>query len=147
MNQAIDSGVKDRLAPELPHKRRVRMALHGPHDGWRRIEGADHHAAWRHDERRINVICSAAIEEDDRAWLHVSLTKHAPGGGWLMPSYEDICDVKREFIGDDFRAIEIHASAAVHVNIHGTCRHLWACLENDGLPEFSVVLPNGLRTI
>jgi hypothetical protein len=55
-----------------------------------------------------------------------------------IPSYQDLADVKRVFVGDALQAVQLFARAERHVNLHPFCLHLWACLEpaGDGLPDF-----------
>lgn len=69
---------------------------------------------------------------DDRVWLHVSLSRRS-----RMPSYEDVADVKRLFVGEDRKAFQVFPAKQFHVNIHNFCLHLWSCIDgSDGLPEF-----------
>jgi hypothetical protein len=51
--------------------------------------------------------------------------------------------VKRDFIGDDAKAIMVFPEKKHHVNIHPFCLHLWVCMDDNPLPEFS----RGLGTI
>jgi hypothetical protein len=87
--------------------------------------------AWGHiDGRRV---IGTVGQHDGRWWLHVSLSRAK-----YIPSYEDLADVKRAFVGDALQAVQIFPTARRHVNLHPFCLHLWACLEpdGDGLPDF-----------
>jgi len=107
-----------------------------PQCGWPMIQEAEDGYAFR-SANGIQVIISGS-QEGGKAWLHVSLSrKHK------MPSYDDIALVKKVFIGDDKKAIMVLPERKYHVNIHNYCLHLWHCMEDDGLPEFS----HGLGTI
>lgn len=87
--------------------------------------------AFQHrDGRRVVVTVG---QHDTRWWLHVSVSraKH-------IPSYVDLADVKRTFVGDAVQAVQIFPRRDRHINIHPHCLHLWAALdaEGDGLPDF-----------
>ena len=82
------------------------------------------------DGRRV---IGSVGQHDNKWWLHVSLSRRK-----YIPSYEDLADVKRVFVGDARQALQIFPRRERHVNIHPHCLHLWACLEpeGDGLPDF-----------
>lgn len=80
---------------------------------------------------KLQVLFTADRHEDSRIWLHASLSFKN-----RLPSYQDMCDVKRLFIGSDRKAIQVFAAESDHVNIHPFCLHLWGCVDNDGLPDF-----------
>lgn len=99
-----------------------------PFDRYPELEGQ---RAFEHrDGRRVVVTVGA---HDGRWWLHVSVSRAK-----YIPSYEDLADVKRAFVGPLHQALQLFPAAARHVNIHAFCLHLWACLEpdGDGLPDF-----------
>ena len=77
------------------------------------------------------VLASAGIMQDGREWLHVSFSRKS-----RMPSYDDLQLVKREFIGNDKKAIMVFPEQENYVNIHPNCLHLWYSAENP-IPEFS----------
>lgn len=79
----------------------------------------------------LTVICSAARERDGRRWLHVSLARRSD-----LPSWEDFREVKDLFIGPERRAIQVLPPENEYVNENPFCLHLWACLDDDGLPDF-----------
>jgi len=80
----------------------------------------------------LTVIVSVAQEADNRAWLHVSCSRPD-----RLPSYDDLCLVKAEFVGADRKAIQVFPAQAEHVNIHLYCLHLFSCLDEDPLPDFT----------
>ena len=99
--------------------------------GWRVIErGLDGEAYI--GPGGLRVIISTGIEQDNRRWLHVSLSYNK-----RLPGYRDIRLVKALFVGADAKAIEVHPAAAEHVNIHPYVRHLFHCLDGDPLPDFT----------
>lgn len=111
---------------------------------------------WRHKLAPMMVLMTVAPCKGDswRWWLHVSVSHRN-----RIPSYSELAEVKRRFVGADRKAIQIFPQSDVHVSIHPNCLHLWCCLEPDGdrLPEFSGIitedhpvagiLPVGTRSI
>ena len=90
--------------------------------------------------RGLRVLMSAGIEEDNRRWLHVSVSR--PG---RCPSWEDMDAVKRIFIGDQRVAYQVHPPRSEHYDRPagvagprvGMVLHLWAPLEGTApLPNF-----------
>jgi hypothetical protein len=79
----------------------------------------------------LSVIVSVELCDDGRRWLHVSCARQH-----TLPDWSDIKAVKRAFIGDEKKAIQVLPPAAEYVNVHPHCLHLWHCLDNDGLPDF-----------
>lgn len=82
--------------------------------------------------RHLAVIVSAAIEQDDKRWWHISVSRH---GGWL-PDWNDVKLVKKEFIGSDKTALVVLPSSDKYVNIREV-HHLWHCLDGDVTPDFT----------
>lgn len=81
---------------------------------------------------KASVIFSVG-QELNGWWLHVSYARKD-----RMPTYMELAEVMRIFIGRDRRAIQVFAAESRHVNIHLRCLHLWCCLDSagDGLPDF-----------
>jgi hypothetical protein len=104
--------------------------------GWMRIRAAG--PAFDH-VNGLRVLVSAGVEEDGRKWLHVSASR--PN---RCPSWEDMDEVKRVFVGDARTAYQVHPPRQEHYNYGsgrgprvGTVLHLWAPLEGDPpLPNF-----------
>lgn len=86
--------------------------------------------AWRFNG--LQVIATSSIMPDGREWLHVSFSRERK-----MPSYADLQLVKREFIGEDKKAVMVFPDKAHYVNLHKYCLHLFYSAENP-LPEFSL---------
>ncbi len=101
--------------------------------GWERepIAETGNCAAFRSKTRGLFVMVSGAIELDGRRWIHVSVSRRD-----RLPSYDDLAAVKRTFVGDDRRALQVFAPVGEHFNLHRFCLHLWTCLDGDGLPDF-----------
>jgi hypothetical protein len=79
----------------------------------------------------LSIIITGEVYQEKR-WIHVSFARKS-----RMPDYSDIKIIKRDFIGDDKKAIMIFPDEEHYVNIHPYCLHLFCCLDGDGLPEFS----------
>lgn len=77
------------------------------------------------------VIVSVDIEQDGRVWLHVSCSFRN-----YIPGYDTMKSVKAVFIGPGRKAIQVFPADAEHVNLMDTCLHLWACIDEDPLPDF-----------
>lgn len=80
----------------------------------------------------LRMMASAMRELDMQHWLHVSISRED-----CLPSYEDLCKTKTEFIGEDKTAIQVFPPKAKHVNLHPYCLHLWTCLTSNPLPDFT----------
>lgn len=95
------------------------------------MDGAD--GAWYVNKRQgLKVIMSVSEENDGKLWAHVSCSRKG-----RVPDYRDLCSVKNLFLGPERKALHIFPPRSEHVNIHPTCLHLWCCLEDDGLPDFT----------
>jgi hypothetical protein len=115
-----------------------------PGEEWRRDtrpKAKDFDGVFYHVDKKRTVIISWAHFPDNKRWLHVSLSHKD-----RIPTYEELCEVKARFVGEDKKAIMVFPTAENHVNIHPNCLHLWHCLDEDPLPEFSDVV-GGVRTI
>ena len=98
--------------------------------------------------RHVTVDLVAIIEDkkygegdENQIWRHVSMS--CPN---RVPSYEELCACKRDFIGDNAKAFMVFPAKDEHVNIHSYCLHLWAPTEKDILPDFSIMI-GGMRGI
>lgn len=92
-------------------------------------DAAEYMAAWVFNG--LQIIASAGEYDDGREWLHISVSRKS-----RIPSYEEMARVKRDFIGDDKKAVFVLPEKKNHVNIHENCLHLFYSAENP-LPEFS----------
>lgn len=103
--------------------------------GWKLLSGGtadDDGVSYFHAGLRFTVILSAAFETDGKRWLHLSLAHpdRDPPWNWIV-------DAKELLLGKDRQAIMILPARERWVNIHAHAFHLWSCLDNDGLPDFS----------
>lgn len=79
---------------------------------WRTLTTFDDGAMLAHRDGR-RVILSVAREQDGKRWMHLSISRPD-----RLPSYGDLCDAKRVFVGADRKAIQVFAPEAEHVNLH-----------------------------
>lgn len=100
--------------------------------GWYIVQAGQDGALYSALLERICVIESLATELDGKRWHHVSVSRPD-----RMPSYEDLCFVKKHWIGEDRYAYQVFAPRTKHVNIHQYCLHLWSCLDGPALPDFT----------
>lgn len=101
--------------------------------GWRLHQHRMDGAMYVHDGRRLSVIVSAAVELDEKKWLHVSVASPDK-----LPSWETLKLVKDIFVGRKRQAIQVLPSEEKYVNIHQNCLHLFCCLdEADPVPDFT----------
>lgn len=98
--------------------------------GWKPvIESLDGYAATR---GRLRVIVSSAKEADDKIWWHISLSV----SDRKLPSWDDIKEVKRVFLGDDRVGLIILPRKKDYVNIKEV-HHIWHCVDGDVTPDFT----------
>lgn len=69
---------------------------------------------------------------DGRRWIHFSMAHPS-----RVPHFSELRDYKNWFIGADRKAIQVLPPTSEYVNIHPYCLHLFSCLDNDGLPDFT----------
>jgi hypothetical protein len=86
---------------------------------------------WRRNDG-LTVIISAAVELDDKRWLHVSCSRTN-----TLPSWKDLKEVKRVFVGRDRPALQLLPAEANYVNLHPYVLHLYSCIDNDAIPDFT----------
>lgn len=93
------------------------------------FEATEYMRAWVFNG--LFVFVSAGEYEDGKEWLHISFSRKS-----RIPSYEDMQKVKRDFIGEDKKAVLVLPEKENYVNINKNCLHLFYSEENP-LPEFS----------
>lgn len=97
--------------------------------GWKVVGTWGNAVAWYNRKKKLRVLASVD-EIDGERWLHVSLSHPR-----RLPTYDELCYLKRHWFGADATAVEIHAPKDEHVNHHEFCRHLWATLDRKLLPD------------
>lgn len=69
-----------------------------------------------------------AIASDGLGWEHVSVSithKHHGKVEYQMPSWDDMCLVKKLFWDKEDCVVQYHPAASEHVNTHEFVLHLW----------------------
>jgi len=82
------------------------------------------------EKKKLTVVRSFEKIAGDN-WLHVSVSAKGK-----IPTYNELTNVKKLFIGDDQKAIQIFPKEEEHVNIQPNTLHLYTCLTRDPLPDF-----------
>jgi hypothetical protein len=87
--------------------------------------------------RGLSIFC--CIVSDGVGWEHVSVSKVNSAD---VPSWEDMCWVKRQFWGPEEAVIQIHPKESEYVNYHKGCLHMWRSTDKEQpLPPASTVGP------
>ena len=67
----------------------------------------------------------------DGGWDHVSVR---PFAARIIPTWDDMCLLKRIFFDDTETVIQIHPAESEYVNNVSNCLHLWKCQGEMPLP-------------
>lgn len=92
-------------------------------------EPGDHYGLFLFIKARttLQVIASEAFEEI--RWEHVSVVaKYKKQNGKVrerMPSWDEMSMIKDAFWEDTEAAMQLHVPAAMHINCHPFCLHIW----------------------
>lgn len=99
---------------------------------WEEMDRSDDGSA-RYFARTLKLmtILSCCIENDGRAWLHLSVSHQA-----RIPRWTELAEAKRVFIGDR-EAYQIMPPKERYVNINARVLHVFALLDGDALPDFT----------
>jgi hypothetical protein len=81
----------------------------------------------------LATVASIDFVGHTQIWLHISASYKN-----CIPSYEDLCCVKKIFIGDDNDAYHAFPRKSRHVNFHPYTLHLWHRLDGPTMPDFRV---------
>lgn len=101
--------------------------------GWVEFESPYYHGFWENNGKSLRVMASFARYSDGKFWLHLSMSHRR-----RMPTYDELTYLKRHWIGDDRKAVMVLPEKKEHVNIHPRCLHLFCCLDDDPLPDFTM---------
>jgi hypothetical protein len=89
--------------------------------------------AWRVKKGvfRGGLILASVSTYGDRLWYHVSFSLRD-----RIPSYEQMMWVRQTIFPSTLKVLQIFPPLDEHYSFHPNCLHLWACLEEDLLPDF-----------
>jgi hypothetical protein len=75
-------------------------------------EAAEYMRAWEFNG--LQIIASVAEYDDNKEWLHISVSRKS-----RLPTYDDMTRIKRDFIGDDRKAISVLPEKKNHLDLQG----------------------------
>lgn len=99
--------------------------------GWAMKQEAEDAAVYMTLDGLVAIV-SAAVELDGLRWLHMSCSRADK-----LPSWLDLRSVKDLFVGVDKVAIQVLPKQTEFVNIHPRVLHLFSCLDDFSLPDFT----------
>lgn len=105
-----------------------------PPKQWRELERDPTGAKYREPNRRLVVIVSCSIEDDGRAWIHLSCS-HAE----RIPSWGELGIVKEAFLGDR-EAYQVMPPRKRYINIDPHVLNVFALFDaaaDPVLPDFT----------
>lgn len=85
-----------------------------------------------HLPSHLTVILSGSREDDGKRWLHLSVAhRHR------LPAWVELKLVKEIFLGPNLWAIQVLPTADKYININPHVLHLWHCVDEFALPDFT----------
>ena len=69
---------------------------------------------------------------DEDGWEHVSVSPYDKG---IIPSWDDMCQLKDMFFNDEEMALEFHPRKSQYVHKVRNCLHLWRPKDHDLLEK------------
>ena len=74
---------------------------------------------------RLFVIATLDVVSPKEAWEHVSVVAHEQAASSRIPTWDEMCWVKRQFWQPDEVGFQIHPKESDYVNVHNHCLHIW----------------------
>lgn len=107
-----------------------------PPPGWSLARGTtpmpdDVNVFYQHRGMRLAAGLSCEIENDGRAWLHLSVSHRD-----RIPNWNELSKAKQDFLGD-IEAYQVMPPKARYVNIDPRVLNLYAPLNGPVLPDFT----------
>lgn len=99
---------------------------------WELVIRGNDGAQYRSPTQNLTVIVSVGRELDGRRWIHMSMSHSA-----RLPRWRELRDAKDLFIGRTRTAISVLPSEDQYVNLHPRVLHLFSCLDESPLPDFT----------
>jgi hypothetical protein len=100
--------------------------------GWKVVEKRQDGIMWVNANLGFSVIVSFSREGDGKRWAHLSIAHKS-----RIPTYTELKYLKDNWLGPHKKCIMLFPEESKHVNIHPYCLHLFHCLDDDGLPDFT----------
>lgn len=85
-----------------------------------------------HPIREISLLVSIRKELDGKEWVHISIASPV-----RSPTWDDLILARDATVGRDKKAIQVLPPAKEHVDFHPLCFHLFHCIDEDPLPDFT----------
>jgi hypothetical protein len=103
--------------------------------GWQKMRDQHDGAFFRNAMTGQTIIMSAHLENGDsgRRWLHMSTA--FPN---RMPTWAELVEAKEIFLGQHSKAVNVIPPRSEYVNINPYVLHLWVCIDEDPLPDFTL---------
>lgn len=102
--------------------------------GWKRVQAFGPTGAVYANPNGLRVIVTDSEDMyPDGEWRHISFSRAN-----RIPSYRDIQLIKKQFVGEQHKAIMVFPAKSEHVNIMENCLHFWVPLDHDPLPDFTL---------
>lgn len=91
---------------------------------WSSRESDGNNGAFLIPHKGILLSC---IVSDQGGWDHASVTVRDRKGKQIKrtPTWEELCEVRDLFWGEDEVVMQLHPRHVDHVNVHNYCLHLW----------------------
>lgn len=125
--------VKNWMAPKGVHPNWQPHEVELPTEWREMMRGDDGGAQYVNAPRRLMVIMSCNVESDDRAWIHMSVSRTAKD---RLPTHGEMKLCKELFLGDR-EAYAVWPPKSRYVNINEVL-HLFALLDGGSvLPDFT----------
>ncbi len=97
---------------------------------WKEIEHLTKTARSFKNNKGIAVIVGIELH-DDKRWKHVSASHRM-----RVPKYQELCEIKTIFIGEDELALQVFPPKEEKVNFHPHCLHLFSPMDERPIPDF-----------
>ena len=130
----------DKVAGEITNQKRRVIGWEAPrvlpalwHEPLTALRGTDGTTMYQCVTLRLKAMLGCGIEDDGRAWLHLSVSHQH-----RIPTWTELGEAKRAFLGDR-EAYQVLPPISRYVNINAKVLHLFALLDENAmvLPDFT----------
>jgi hypothetical protein len=88
-----------------------------------------------HSARALSLLVTIEDHSDGKKWVHISIAGLMGPGQTL--TWDDLVFARDCTVGKDKKAIQVLPPEKEHVNVLANCFHLFHCLGEDPLPDFT----------
>jgi hypothetical protein len=100
--------------------------------GWKCSRIAEDGAMYFNVHSEQSLILSGDTEQDGKRWIHLSTAFPT-----RQPTWDELVQLKEWILGRETKAIQIIPPRTQHVFIHPYIMHLFSCVDEDRLPDFT----------